>query len=90
MSGTTIPDELIGKQVVAYYKFKNTDVYFEGKIVDETQNIITIQNQNQIKKLIKNQYDFLIEINDKKIQVDGNDLVSRPEERIKKWLKRKK
>jgi RNase P/RNase MRP subunit p29 len=90
MSGTTIPDELIGKKVVAYCKCKNKIKYFEGKIIDETQNIITVQDQNKIKKLIKKQYEFEINFAGEKIQIDGNDLVSRPEERIKKWLKRKK
>lgn len=54
-----------------------------GKIIDETKNMFTIKTKEGIKKIIKknNKMEFIID--DRKIIVEGNKLVARPEERIK-------
>ncbi len=53
---------------------------FEGKIIDETKNIITIRTRDGEKKILKN--NAVIEINGKTMQ--GKNLAKRPEDRIKK------
>ncbi len=52
---------------------------FEGKIMDETKNTITIKTKKGIKKILKN--NAKIEINGKIMQ--GKKLTKRPEDRIK-------
>jgi ribonuclease P protein subunit POP4 len=54
-------------------------VGIKGRIIDETKGTITIQHGNKAKKIIKEQ--VKITINGKKI--DGNELIGRPETRIK-------
>lgn len=57
----------------------------KGKIIDETKNIIFVETKDKgIKKIIKNQVKILIEYQNKKYQINGEILASRPEERIKK------
>ena len=71
-----IRQELIGKSA----ECKN----IKGKIVDETKNTITIRNKkNEIKKVSKNNNKFMIIIDDKTIEIKGEDILKRPEERIK-------
>lgn len=54
-----------------------------GKIIDETKNTFRIETKEGIKTIIKNKYDFEFKIDDKKINVKGDMLTIRPEERIK-------
>lgn len=62
-------------------------VGLEGSIIDETKNLIIIENKGKIKKILKDQVIFLITINEKKYEIDGRLLVGRPEERLKKVKK---
>lgn len=55
-----------------------------GKIIDETKFTFKIKTQYGIKKIIKNQVKMLIKINNNKIEIDGNKLIGRAEERLKK------
>ena len=55
----------------------------KGKIIDETKNTIIIQNKNKVKKtLLKNQIKFIIEINNKRIEIDGKKINKKSEKRI--------
>ena len=56
----------------------------EGKIIDETQNTITIKTKNSTKKILKNQVKMKIETGNKSFIIIGKDLVGRPQDRIKK------
>ena len=58
-----------------------------GKIVDETRNTLTIQHDDETKRLIKDQITFAAVINNRKVMIDGVLLVGRPEERLKKKFK---
>ncbi|MBT6520310.1 ribonuclease P [Candidatus Woesearchaeota archaeon] len=71
---------------MAESKNKN-QIGFEGTIIDETKNTITIKtnqsNDDQFKKkLIKNQITIIIKNSNKKIEM--KKLIMRPEDRIKK------
>lgn len=52
----------------------------EGRIIDETRNMLTVEHKGRKKQIIKNSNVF--EFN--KIKIDGKKLIGRPEERIKK------
>ena len=69
--------EYIGKKA----KIKIHNQSFEGKIIDETKNTITVLDQNNKEKMIiKKQITFTI--GDK--VVEGKSITKRSEERIKK------
>lgn len=76
--------ELIGLNITII-EAKNQDLIgLKGKIIDETKNTITIEEQDKTKKIIKDQIIFNTEFNNKKIQINGKLLVGRPEERLKR------
>lgn len=66
-----------------------TGLGFKGTIIDETKNIIEIKKGSEIKKFIKKANDFEIRLGSEKVCIRGAELVGRPEERIKKWLRSK-
>ncbi|MBI2499268.1 ribonuclease P protein subunit [Candidatus Woesearchaeota archaeon] len=79
-----IRHELIGS-IIRVINSKNTDLEnVEGKVIDETKNIVVIDTKKGIKKIIKNQVKMEINLKGKKVEIDGKELVGRPEERIKK------
>lgn len=77
--------ELIGLNVEIIDAKNKSLIGIKGKIIDETKNIIFVETKDKgIKKIIKNQVKILIEYQNKKYQINGEILASRPEERIKK------
>lgn len=76
--------ELIGLNI-EIVKAKNPSLIgIKGKIIDESKNILTIETQNKIKKILKDQATFNIELKDHIVQVEGKLLLGRSEDRIKK------
>lgn len=76
--------ELIGLDI-KIVRSKNKDLLgLKGRIIDETKNMLIIQSNNQIKKIIKDQITLELKMNNKLMQIDGKLLVGRSEERIKK------
>jgi len=76
--------ELIGLDI-KIVSSKNQDLLgLKGKIIDETKNMLIIQSNNQIKKIIKDQVTLELKMNNKLMQIDGKLLTGRSEERIKK------
>lgn len=70
---------------------KNKDLIgLKGKIIDETKNTLKIRYKNKTKILLKNQITLAIKIKNKIIQIKGEKLNKRPEERIKYERKGKK
>ena len=53
----------------------------KGRIIDETKNTITI-NDGKHKMLLKNQIRFIMEIDGKRLKIDGKKINKRPEKRI--------
>ena len=88
-SKNLVHHEFIGLNVHATSK-KNKSLNLKGIIIDETKNTIKIEAMDNTEKLIpKNGSIFVFEIpNGEKIEVDGNILSIRPEDRIKKRFKK--
>lgn len=88
-SSNLIHHEFIGLIVHARSK-KNTSLNLKGTIIDETKNTIKIEGTDNTEKVIpKNGTVFVFEIpNGEKIEIDGNILSIRPEDRIKKRFKK--
>lgn len=55
-----------------------------GLIIDETKNTFLIKIDGQEKMIAKKTATFEFDYNDKKITIDGSEIVYRPENRIKK------
>ena len=79
--------ELIGLDAKIVRSGNKSIIGVEGSIIDETKNLIVIEDKGKIKKILKDQATFLITINDKKYEIDGKLLLGRPEERLKKIRK---
>ena len=52
-----------------------------GKIIDETKNTITVEQQDIKKKLIKEQITFTIHQNNTRIKIDGKKITKKTEKR---------
>ncbi|MBW2979991.1 ribonuclease P protein subunit [Candidatus Woesearchaeota archaeon] len=70
--------ELIGLNVKVLGK------NIEGRIIDETKNMLMIEQDLKKKKIIKSSNEFEVEFKNQKVKIDGKLLVGRCEERIKK------
>jgi ribonuclease P protein subunit POP4 len=88
-SNNLVHHEFIGLKVHATNK-KNKSLNLYGTIIDETKNTIKIEDANNCEKIIpKEGSTFVFEIpNGEKIEIDGNILSIRPEDRIKKRFKK--
>ena len=54
-----------------------------GKIIDETKNMVVFENKNKIKKIRKKGNVFEISFEGKKIRIIGDKIMFRPEEKAK-------
>lgn len=70
--------ELIGLNV------KVLGANVEGRVIDETKNMVIIEQNHKKKEIIKNNNEFEVEFKNQKVKIDGKLLIGRPEERIKK------
>ena len=60
-----------------------------GEVVRETRNTFTLQQEGNIKNIIKDQAVFQFQFSDGTIvEIDGKLLVGKPEDRLKKTTKR--
>ncbi|MBS3050634.1 MAG: ribonuclease P protein component 1 [Candidatus Aenigmarchaeota archaeon] len=76
--------ELIGLKCRVVGAKNKGQVGIEGKIVDETMKTIMIDGRKVPKKCSV----FRVKIGAKNVDIDGNYLVARPEDRIKKKIKK--
>ena len=88
-SQNLVHHEFIGLNVHAVSK-NNKSLDLKGTVIDETKNTIKIEGIDNSEKVIpKNGTLFIFEIPDgEKIEIDGNILSIRPEDRIKKRFKK--
>ena len=88
-SNNLVHHEFIGLKVHATSK-KNKSLNLKGTIIDETKNTIKIEGVDNTEKMIpKKDSLFVFELpNGEKVEIDGNILSIRPEDRIKKRYKK--
>ena len=60
----------------------------EGKIIDESMKTITLKTSSDKKVVEKKGAIFRMDLGKQKVDIDGNFIVARPEDRIKKKFKR--
>ncbi|MBT4174931.1 ribonuclease P protein subunit [archaeon] len=80
-----IRHELIGLEVEVVKGNNLNQVGIKGKIVEETRNTLIMSTDKGEKKLLKKDVTLKIKLNNKLVEMDGERLVGKPEERIKKW-----
>ena len=59
-----------------------------GKIVDEKMKFIIIDSKGPRKQIAKKDSKFVLKLNNKTVEIDGNFIIARPEDRIKKKIKK--
>lgn len=75
--------ELIGLKVKVVKSSHPGLIGIEGYVIDETRNTLTILGE-RVWVVPKNVAEFEFEIDDKKIRINGEELIGRPEMRLKK------
>ena len=82
--------DLIGLNAKVVKSANSDYVNIAGKVLDETRNTVTILHRNKKKIIVKNTAVFHFTLPDGTIvEVDGKVIVGRPEDRIKKRVKRR-
>jgi len=81
--------EFIGRECKVVYSPNKCQIGLRGKIIDETKNLLILENEkNEIKKIEKKGRIFRLKFDDKIIEILGDDIIGRPENRIKKKYKK--
>ena len=84
-----VQQELVGLKAKVIRSSHPGYVGIEGKVLDETRNTILILHKNRKKNVIKNTTVFNFTMPDGTIvEIDGKTIVGRPEDRIKKRVRR--
>ncbi|MEJ2242675.1 MAG: ribonuclease P protein subunit [Candidatus Bathyarchaeota archaeon] len=84
-----IQDEFIGLESKVVKSLNNDSVGITGKIIYETRNTFTILQNNTKKVVIKDISIFnFVMFDGTVIEIDGKTIIGRPEDRIKKRLRR--
>jgi ribonuclease P protein subunit POP4 len=81
--------EFIGTQAEVSKSTHSGYVGISGKIMDETRNTLTILHDGKRKIVVKDSAVFHFKFSDGTIvEIDGKILVGRPEDRLKKHVRR--
>jgi ribonuclease P protein subunit POP4 len=84
-----VRSEFIGTQAEVSGSPHEGYIGLSGRIVDETRNTFTITNRKKAKRIVKENAVFRFIYSDGTIvQIDGKLLTGRPEDRLKKMIKR--
>ncbi len=75
--------ELIGKTIEITKSENQSLVGIKGEVIDETKNMLTLKTNKGSKKLIKSQITFKTKDQGKTLEIKGEALTKRPEDRIK-------
>lgn len=85
MPKNIVQHELIGLEIEISDAKNKSLIGKKGKIVDETRNTLTIEEgREKYKKVLKSQITIRTKIQGKNLEIDGQKLVAKPEERLKK------
>ena len=84
-----ISSEFIGTEAEVSKSTHPSYVGISGKIIDETRNTLTILHEGKRKIVVKDSAVFHFKFSDGTIvEIDGKILVGRPEDRLKKHVRR--
>jgi len=89
-----ITPDIIRREFIGAHGLISTSTHagyldISGPVMDETKNTFVIQHEGKMKNVIKESSVFQFQFSDGAIvQIDGNLLVGKPEDRLKKTIKR--
>jgi len=82
-------NEFIGLKVEIIDSTNHLYSGLKGKVIDESYNMLIISIKNKIKAIPKKDCIFKFKPKQKsEIEIAGSNLIGRPEDRIKKYLKK--
>ncbi len=87
--GNVLRHELIGLDVKVVKDSNPDNISITGKVIDETRNMIVIRQREEAKRVAKRDALFLFTLPGAKVEVEGSALIGRPEDRVKRKLKRR-
>ncbi|RME55512.1 ribonuclease P protein subunit [Candidatus Woesearchaeota archaeon] len=76
--------EFVGREIEIISCTNPSLVGKKGVVVDETKNTFTIDEKGTFKKVLKSHIIFRTKFQGKVLEIDGKELVFRPEDRIKR------
>ncbi len=84
-----IRHELIGLKIKIVRDTNMNNLNLSGTVLDETRNTLTLMNDSVQKMIFKSNalFQFSLPLHD--VQVEGVNLLGRPEDRVKKNIKRR-
>lgn len=85
-SSNILRHELIGLECEVVRSKNKSQIGLAGKISDETMKTIVFDVQGERKVVEKKGTTFRVKLGGKHVDIDGNYLVARPEDRIKKKI----
>lgn len=89
VTSNIIQSEFIGTKTEIVESPHSDYLGISGRIMDETRNTFLISSGEEKKRIIKESSVFHFQFSDGKIvEIDGQLLVGRPEDRLKKQVKR--
>ena len=81
--------EFIGRRAEIAKSTQSSDINVSGMVIDETRNTFTVLARGERKTVIKELTVFRFELPDHAmVEIDGRLLVGRPEDRLKRCIKR--
>jgi ribonuclease P protein subunit POP4 len=80
--------ELIGLDIEVLQHSNPHKILLSGKVIDETKKTVVITNNEKRKRIEKKSGIFLLHIDGKKFEIEGKVLIGRPENRMKRKIKR--
>ncbi|MGQ9538366.1 MAG: ribonuclease P protein component 1 [Candidatus Bathycorpusculaceae bacterium] len=81
--------ELIGTEATVAKSTNRSCIGIRGKVIDETRNTFIILHNGKRKIIVKDSSIFHFKFSDGTVvEIDGKLLVGRPEDRLKKRVKR--
>lgn len=85
-----VQSELIGLKAKVVKSSNPSYVGISGAVVDETRNTLVIRQANRDRAVIKDQAVFQFTLSDGTVmEVEGNVILGRPEDRVKKQIRRR-
>ena len=82
-------DEFIGASAEVVAATAHTYVGLRGRIVDETRNTFVLETARGERRLPKRCVTLRLSTEKGEATIEGRDVISRPEDRVKKFRKRK-
>ncbi|MDD5162903.1 MAG: ribonuclease P protein component 1 [Candidatus ainarchaeum sp.] len=81
--------EFLGLNARVLQSSDKNKIGLEGKIVDETKNLLVFETKNGIRQLPKKECVFEFELGKEKAVVQGLHIIDRPEDRVKNFWRKK-